>query len=752
MAQVTKTNGWSNIFPKTDLSEHLKTQKLLEAWYLLSGHDWAVLVDTVKPRVFKLFAFGKYGTLQQMLYDVECFQEAGWGGIRPFYLKDNKRFTPLKDKPYIFEDTPSEAIHFEPGIPRLSMRGIQAFDPELVPGGRMDMIVTAEPDALVMEYRAPADADSGGLEIDLYPLYTDYQTDGWKIPELLDYYCWDSRHHNPAGRFTEEVSDRIVLIDRHGRMPRLTIEAPGVTFSLSAFCDAERNDAHRLLLSTRGGVSSRARFILDMNPVVVHTPPIVPADQPHCIEISCASRPRVQAAGQEWPVQPAGEKCWTSEIRLPHGVSRLIVESAEGVSDRTITAVGNIPGWIEKMGRAAAGCLWPDGPVADLVPQQIDVKRLIGKVRGRYGKSQKSVAYCSHNPRALMIIAAAARQTGDKSLLLRAWKSIKAMVRLAHKHDDGALVLPIFIYPDGTPGYLDSTRPSDPVIAIRSILMIRSVFLQRNDKALAEEALNYACGFARTLLKMAGPDGQLEARYRYPTLEMTARAQIPGRGTVNNWVTNIWDLAEILAARGDALAEPLRALCVKHADLLIASTPSVLRLAGGGEDGPNNSDALNAAAGFFLIKHLASDEKIWAERTREAFLMAALNNTILHIDQPQNYFFTFDWTESIWHDGPMNVMSKGGMHDLTSCDVGLALAHYLDDAFARDMCAYQFLARLVDGVYENGVVLNRVTAMPNFQYVKTDFTETLNFGAVGVYAFYQGIRFARMPGMDRQRG
>ena len=58
---------WEDIFPATDLSEHLRTQKLLEAWYLLASHNVAVLVDTVKPRAFKLFAFGKVGTLQQLL-------------------------------------------------------------------------------------------------------------------------------------------------------------------------------------------------------------------------------------------------------------------------------------------------------------------------------------------------------------------------------------------------------------------------------------------------------------------------------------------------------------------------------------------------------------------------------------------------------------------------------------------------------------------------------------------------------------
>jgi hypothetical protein len=343
-----------------------------------------------------------------------------------------------------------------------------------------------------------------------------------------------------------------------------------------------------------------------------------------------------------------------------------------------------------------------------------------------------------------MIICAAALQSGDRELLERVWISIKAMVRLAYKHEDGALVLPIYIYADGRADAIDATRPSDSVIAIRSISMVRSVFLRWGDRARAKKALGYARGFALTLLKMAGSEGQLEARYRYPTLEVTHRAQIPGRGTVNNWVTNIWDLAEILSLQRDPLAEKLKVLCRKHADLLIRSKPSVLRLSGGGEDGPNNSDALNSAAGFFLFKYLETGERQWDRRAEEAFLMASLSNTIVHIDQPQNFFFTFDWTESIWHDGPMNVQSKGGMHDLTSCDVGLAIAHYLRDDFALNMCAYQFLARLVDGVYENGAVLNRVTAMPNFQYVKTDFTESLNFGAVGVFAFYKIYNFHRL--------
>ncbi len=745
-----KASGWRGFFPKTDLSEYLRTRQLLDAWYVLAGRDWAALVDTVKPRVFKFFAFGRFGTMQQILVDMDCFQESGRRGIRPFYLKAGKRFTPLKDKPYVFEDTPSESIKFDSKVPGVMLRGIQAYDPESVAGARMDLDVAVEHDALAVEYQAPAEADSGGLEIDLYPLYTDYQAEEWEKPELIDYYCWDSRHHNPAGVFAEEVSDKIILIDRHGRMPRLTIDAPGAALSITAFCDAKRNDAHRLLLSTRGGRKGKIKFTLGVNPVVVHTPPIVQAGRPHRIEISGASRPRVQAAGKDWPVQAAGKKRWTSRIKLPHGVSRLLVETKEGVSDRTISAAGNISAWVEKMGRAAAGGLWAEGPVAGLMPQFMDVKRLTPKTRGPHGKSQKNAAYCSHNPRALMIIAAAARQTGDRKLLEKVWGSIKAMVRLAYKHDDGALVLPIFIYPDGSPGLLDAVRPSDPVIAIRSILMVRSVFLARGETKLAEDALQYACGFARALLKMAGPEGQLEARYRYPTLEVTHKAQIPGRGTVNNWVTNIWELAEILNPKNDPLGKQLQALCLKHADLLIKSKPSVLRLAGGGEDGPNNSDALCATAGFFLVKYLCSKEEIWKERAEQAFLMAALSNTIVYIDQPQNYFFTFDWTESIWHDGPMGVMSKGGMHDLTSCDVGLALAYYLKDEFARDMCAYQFLARVTDGIYENGVVLSRVTAMPNFQYVKTDFAETLNFGAVGVMAFYQGRNWRRLADKSRE--
>jgi hypothetical protein len=726
----------------------LTTQRLLDAWYLLADRNLAVLVDTVKPRIFKLFAFGRFGTLQQLLCDMETFQEAGRRGVRVVYYRGDKRFTPLKDRPYVFEDTPSEGISFDPRGRAVSISGIQCFDPQLQPDAKLDLGVSLKGDTFKLTWKAPEDADRAEVEIELYPLYTDYWAAGWKEPELLDYYHWNSRHHNPAGGFSESAPDQVELIDRHGRMPRLLIAAPGMEIGLSAFCDRERNDAHRLLLAIKGPLAGQVAFSLKPNPVTVHCLPIVPAGSPHRIEITCRNRPSVVAAGHSFPVRKAGPGQWRAAIRVPHGVSRLLVESTDGVSDRPIAAVAEIPSWVEKMGRAAAACLWKHGPVKDLMPQFIDVKRLVGKARGPHGKSQKSVAYCSHNPRALMVVAAAARQTGDRALLRRAWDSIRAMARLAYHHEDGALVLPIYIYPDGSPGAVDATRPSDPAIAIRSILMVRSVFLEWGERRLAAEALRIARGFALSILKMAGPEGQLEARYRYPTLELTHRAQIPGRGTVNNWVMAAWDLAGILEASGDPLAARLRALCIRHADLLVASKPSILRLAGGGEDGPNNSDALNLAAAFFLLKHLQTGEAAWADRARQAFLMAALNNTMVHIDQPQNFFFTFDWTESIWHDGPMNVMSKGGMHDLTSCDVGMALVRYLGDGFVRDMCSYQFLARLVDGVYESGAVLNRVTAMPNFQLVKTDFTETLNFGAVGVMAFYAGIGFRRLPEVE----
>jgi len=737
--------AWDDIFPKTDLSEYLKTQKLLEAWYLLASHNIAVLVDTVKPRVFKVFAFGKFGTLQQLLFDVDCFQEAGRGGIRVVYYKGGKKYTTLKDRPYVFEDTPSEAIMFDPTKSSVAINGIKCYDADLNSAdGAMDLQVAVSGDNITFTYRAPIDTERVEIEVELYPLYTDYRGCDWERFEVVDYNCWNSRYHNPKGRFEESVSEHVELRDRHGRVPMLTISAPSMEISLVAFCDQTRNDAHRLRLTLRGPPSGLVTFTLTQNPITVHTVPIIPADKLHAIEISSRQKPSVKIANHSFSVRPLSPGRWRSFIRAPHGVSHLLVESSNGVSDRFIAAVGDISIWVEKMGRAAAAPLWPDGPVAGLMPQVIDVKRLVGKVRGPHSKSEKSVAYCSHNPRALMIIATAARQANDPKLLGRAWISIKSMVRLAHKHDDGALVLPIYIYPDGSPACVDATRPSDPVIAIRSILMVRSVFLDWNDYERAEEALAYARAFALALLKMAGRDGQLEARYLYPTLEITHRAQIPGRGTVNNWVTSIWDLAEILKQRNDPLADKLKELCRKHVDLLIESKPSVLRLAGGGEDGPNNSDALNSAASFFLVKYLDTGEEIWRQRAKEAFLMAALNNTIIHIDQPQNFFFTFDWTESIWHDGPINVQSKGGMHDLTSCDVGLALTHYLRDAFARDMCAYQFLARLVDGVYENGAVLNRVTAMPNFQYVKTDFTESLNFGAVGVFAFYRRRGFHRL--------
>lgn len=736
---------WEDIFPATDLSEHLRTQKLLEAWYLLASHNVAVLVDTVKPRAFKVFAFGKFGTLQQLLYDVDCFQEAGRSGIRAVYYKADRKYTTLKDRPYVFEDTPSDSIAFDRAKDSVSIRGIKCYDPDLQPAeGTMDLEVAVSGDSFTFAYCAPTDADRAEMEIELYPLYTEYRGRGWDQFEVVDYFYWNSRYHNPKGRFEEAVNDYVELRDRHGRVPALAISAPGMEIRIVAFGDETRNDAHRLRLTLRGPLSGKATFTLSQNTVTVHTVPIIPADKPHAIDIDSARRPSVKVAGLSFPVRKLSRGRWRSTVRAPHGVSHLLVESSEGVSDRFIAAVGDIPMWVEKMGKAAAASLWPDGPVAGLMPQVIDVKRLVGKVRGPHGKSEKDVAYCGHNPRGLMIIAAAARQTNDPKLLDRAWTSIKAMVRLAYKYGDGALVMPIEMEFDGTPRSIDGMRPSDSVIAIRSILMVRSIFLEWGDFKRAEEALGYARGFALTLLKMAGPNGQLEARYKYPTLEVTHRAQIPGRGTVNNWVTNVWDLAEILRQKNDALGDDLKRLCRKHVDLLIESKPSILRLAGGGEDGPNNSDALDSAAGFFLVKYLDTGEKVWLKRAKEAFLMASLNITIIHIDQPQNFFFTFDWTESIWHDGPINVMSKGGMHDLTSCDVGMPLAYYLRDTFARDKCAYQFLARLVDGVYENGAVLNRVTAMPNFQYVKTDFTESLNFGAVGVFAFYRGRGYHRL--------
>ncbi len=744
--RINNTTNWLDAFPKSDLSESITTQKLLDAWYLLGGNDHAVLVDTVKPRLFKIFSFGKYGTLQQLLCDMECCQEAGRSGIRAVYYKNGTKYTMLKDRPYIFEDTPHEGIEFNPEKSSVTINGVQCYDQDLKPDDRMDMQVSLEKNGFIFAYKAPEGSDVAAVEVELYPLYTDYRATGWDTPELIDYFSTylSGRRGDLEARFCECVNGYVELHDRHGRMPQLIIEAPRMQIKLTAFCDQTRNDAYRLRLELTGSSTGEILFRLKQNPITVNTQPIIAAGAPHQIQITCWHKPSVTIAGHVYPTYGVGPNRWESTIVVPHGISHMLVESADGVTDRHIAGVSDIPGWIAKMGKAAAASLWPDGPLSGLMPQFIDVRRLGVKVRGAHGKSKASIGYCSHNPRALMIIAAAALQMGDEQLLARAWSSLEKMVHLAYKHADGALVLPIILLPDGRPDRMDAVRPSDPAIAIRSLLMIRAAFEAWGDTERANKALEYAKGFALTLMKMAGPQGELESRYRYPSLEVTARAQIPGRGTVNNWVTNIWEFAQILKSRKDPLGAKLEELCIKHVDLLIASKPSVLRLAGGGEDGPNNSDALNATAGFFLVKYLATGDDTWLCKAKQAFIMAALSNTIIHIDQPQNNFFTFDWTESIWRDGPMSVQSKGGMHDLTSCDVGLFLAYYANDIFARDMCFYQFLARLVDGVYENGAVLGHVTSMPNFQYAQTDFSETLNFGAVGVMALYMNRGMRRL--------
>ena len=97
------------------------------------------------------------------------------------------------------------------------------------PRARYDLDLSLQGEILVFGYRAPEDAERVEVEIELYPLYTDYRGQGWDDFELVDYYSWNSRHHNPAGRFEDRAEGYVELQDRHGRVPKLAIEAPNGT-------------------------------------------------------------------------------------------------------------------------------------------------------------------------------------------------------------------------------------------------------------------------------------------------------------------------------------------------------------------------------------------------------------------------------------------------------------------------------------------------------------------------------------------
>ncbi len=719
-----------NYLPATDLSENLTTRKLMEAWYILAGDGVAVLVDTVKPRIYRVFTFGRFGTLQQLVYDTDgTEQDKGHYGIVPTYTAGEKKFYPFVHRAMDFRDNAPEKIVFEPKHNLLRMEGIQCFDDDGRVGGKLGFEIRVKGKKIIVATDFPSRADRYECSVGLYPLFTEYQGHAdiqFRPVEYFEYGILGI--YQP--KFDRVLGKQLLLKDRQGRIPGLKISSRTGECRLMSRTDWERGNAFKLDVVVEGKSPRQViEYEFLSNPVTVHSKPFYFAGRTERLEIAAREKPAVTVDGKPIPVRAKGAGKFEVKISLTEGKHDLLAENRSGRSKRTICAVGAPDEKLVKMGDAVCQLPWTKGPNKNIMPYFYYFDPL--EAAGRGETPDNSAAYGSHSLRAFCILTPAAILTGKRKYVDRAYESLSAVIKKAHRFENGDLLLPHEIDQDGKPYLLDACRPSDLGLMVRALLYTYQGFLYFKDERKAGRCLEWAYHFAHTLTRMQQPNGSFFPRYHFPNLESLAHEPM---GTVNNWAIQIWELANLYERVDRRKAAELKEVCVKHADFLLAKTPSMLRITGGGEDPPNYMDGLSSSSLFLMIKYLATGEERYKKYAEECFLMGALTTTI-HVDQPQNYFKANSaWLPPYYNQPPLP--NKGGMHDLTMIDAGLFLKKYLNYDFGESVAAYNFADRQVDSVMPNGAIYGMIVEAPNYSYRREDAGETLDYGCVGIYGFH----------------
>jgi len=716
----------SSFLPRDDLSWFLKTQKLMEAWYVLSNEDVSVVVDSVKPRILQVFTHGRFGRLQQLIYNTNGRERyAGLWGIVPAYYLKGRKFLPFIHDDRSYEDNRPQAIDFDERRNRIRLSGIRCFSEDREEAKRMDMEVSLEGNRIRVSVSYPQEAERGEISSVWYPLYTDYYGESKEEKKDIEYFTdgYNDIYHD---HFDRIIGREMRLVDRFWRMPELRVVSQNGQCRLISQSDRERGNAFRLQVLIESKGDDEVTFELLPNPVTVKVNPLVAAGKQVAIEILSEEKPEVFLDGKEIQVKGGGGH-FLAEARVEEGKHSVEAVTGLGKSVGTFWALGDPIPKLLKMGKAAARLPWKKPPLENIVPY-------FYYLDGPEPALRVGMSYCSHSLRIFPIIVTASLITEDRKYVDRAFECLKALSEKAHQFENGDLLLPIILDKEGKPAgqYLNGCRPSDLGIMVRAFLYTYRGFKYFGDDEKAKRCLDYALRYARTLLRMQEKDGCFFPRYRYPSLEPVPNSE--PKGTVNNWAVQIWELANILEEKGRQEAKILRDIVLKHIDYLLEKG-NLLRVTGGGEDEPNNLDSLATTSTYLTMKYLATGDEEYKRYAEDAFKMAACQTTI-YIDQPQNYFFATHPGEAPYSNQPDGLLCKGGMHDLTLGEAGLFLKKHLGFEFGEAVASCGFADRLAESVLDNGAVYGVIIDVPNYHYRREDGAETLNYGAVGVYGYH----------------
>ena len=716
--------------PTTDLSEYLKTEKLLEGWYMLSNKDISVLIEPISARIRAIYAHGRFGRLQKLLYDTRTISSEGWG-FSPVYKSYDSEYSPP-----LYHTSPKKVI-FEKKENKLILEEIPCYDKDKKEGPSIQKIeiwlkghqinysIIYFPERMQSRrgmFREPPEISSCW-----YPLYTHYQGEKSKQIPPIPY---------SENRFYDIVGKEIVLTDKKGRLPGLKISSNNGYCILSSEKDIVRGNARRLRVFIRQPqLKDQITIKLIPNPITIKANPYYHTGE-RKIEIYSSVRPEVKINKKRIEAKLVEEGKYTIEADLhSEGKYKITAKSKTGQSELLFYAIGNPLSKIIKMGEAATNIFWRKPPLKDIIAAAYHLNPVRPAIPMEdipyHTTAMPYSAYISHAGRVFPILAAASCASGNQKYLNKAFDGLKALVKKAHHFRDGSLLLPIILDKKGKSfsRYLPFCRASDLGIMVRAFLYTYYGFKYFKDDKKANQCLDYAYRYAHTLTKVQLTDGNFPARYSYPELKATTKLQ----GTVNPWLIQVWELANVFEKMDKKKEKILRNICIRYADYLTTKRkPTILKICDSGADegGANYYIPFSFISLSWLIKYFSTGDKKYAKYAKETFKMAFLTSP-MYIDQPQtSYWITGNGPAfASWYGLPA-LINSGGYGKME----GLFLKKYLNYDLGKHISSYIFADTLAERVLPDGGICGLIIDVPGFKNRLDTAGETLCYLHMGVYA------------------
>ncbi len=736
-------------FPTNDLSQYLKTERLENVYATLAGDGVCALVDFRKNRVLQMFAYGQFGTLQNLTYHV-LYPESYWlEGLHVYHVAegdDKELLYPFRYHSHT--DDRASNIKVDVGRAVAELRGVALYPRGATakqrgnkPVASCDWSVRTDGTSLRFNVHVTDDniaAGETGVEGTLYPLYDRVVVGGEEKP--IDYVPEPDVFDGPwvEGRASIE------LRDSKGRMPRLRITADGGVVRYQAVKLNKYLKGARSLIFRAAAPGKIAKVSVELlpNPVAISVCPLIQEGVETKLRVLTADEgtPTLELDGKAVALKPCGDNAWEGKIVPGVGRRELVARLGNAQSQRAVHAVGDF----HKATMLIADALlrvqgktdkkWPaqEGMIPQVINRDFTPRLWYG-----------FIAVSTYMPRVVMSLAAATLATGDPKYAEAAFQACRTYVLRSKKLGEGRFIAPIFS-PDGTiperaAGW---PRPSDFGIMIRGLLACHTAFVHLNRPKEAAEALDLAYQVAMGLRAVQGPGGQWSSRYNYENPRYKG-----GNGFVNNPHYAFWRLSELLEKVDQQKAANVRALVSDHLSSmpkLTGKEPMTSSSVGGDEDTPNDPQSWGSATAVTLTKYLLGDEERMAGRAATS-AHAGIWVCDFYIDRPEGFSMPASgWKLPRFVGGHMPGRSYGGMFDLVQEEARVIVAKHLGDQFCADAAAYLFVTRLTWSLEPDGFMCGIVQPLPGHYHRNMEYAETLSYGGVGIYSLWYWRQVGRM--------